>query len=94
MNWDARLKRAEKQGKFAKADRDLAGPWLSCAVGERSGQYREWKAKNAEPGTPLSGVLSALGFDFYYDVAHDNVDFARDAYDAIQAWFQRYGKAA
>ena len=93
MDWHARLTRAEKRGKFAKADLELAGPWLSCVVGEHKGQYRvQVQGKWAEPGEPSAAGLHTLGFEFYCAVLDESVDDAREIYDAIQAWFQRYGK--
>ena len=35
--WSVRIKRAQNRGQFTNKDRNDAGEWYSCAVGERSG---------------------------------------------------------
>lgn len=92
MNWDARLKRAEKQGVFLDADKDLAGEWSSCAVGENKGEYRTNSINKYTADRPRAGQLWKLGMDFQWAVAYDKVSEARALYDRIQAWFKRYGR--
>ena len=92
MDWNARLTRAEKRGKFTRTDRDLGRPWTSCAVGEHSGCYDVGKFMTE--GEPNANGLFHLGIDFSVALRHDDIAEARRIYDRIQAWFRRYGKRA
>lgn len=35
--WRVRIKRAQNRGQFTNKDRNDAGEWYSCSVGERNG---------------------------------------------------------
>ena len=94
MDWNKRLKRAEKRGEFTPVDKRLARDWTSCAVGENRGSYKEGKARWDDEAEPYALGLSVAGCNFYAAVSMNNVVRARVIYDRIQAWFRRYGKAA
>lgn len=90
MNWEARIARAKKRGAFARTDKALCGPWISCAVGEHRGEYAE-EARSA-PGAPQARTLRNLGGCFAGAVEGDDIDAAGRVWTSIQAWFRRYGK--
>ena len=66
--WRVRITRARDRGQFTDKDRDDAGEWYSCAVGERS------KGNRDEPQYP--GVVYVAGIAFSDAVHKDNFDEA------------------
>ena len=87
MNWNRRLARAEKCGRFTDDDITLASKWLTCAVGEHRGEYDQGIG-----GTPNSDALIRIGMRFALAVRHQDSASAAGAYAAIERWFRRYGK--
>ncbi len=85
--WRERIAEARVRGHFSKEDRDDAGTWKRCAVGEHHevlplvikyvpiGQYRVGPEDNA---------LGCDGSDFYAAVWDQNFDAAESALARIE----------
>lgn len=90
MNWEQRIDRAAKVGRFTAAERQRARSWASCAVGEHRDEYRgtavprkvgqlsSWKYMPADP------VLSRLGVEFFGEVMENRAEGARAIHRKIQ----------
>ena len=66
--WRVRITRARNRGQFTSKDRNDAGEWYSCAVGERSG---------GEPNEPqYQGAVNRAGIAFSDAVMDGDFDGA------------------
>ena len=81
MNWQKRIDRAKRKGRFGLIDRWLAESWRHCAVGELknitfmgSAGYR----------IPADLKLQSLGVQFLDAVLLDDTTGARLLYNEIQ----------
>ena len=78
MTWEKRLLRARKHGSFARIDKEKAGAWPTCAVGER------FKIQGLSLPHYVSEQVACLGHDFMNAVKADDVYVAVHLYDQIQ----------
>ena len=96
MQWAKRLKRAVKSRGFTVEDKEAAGSWPTCAVGEGfellNGEidriYRD-ETTDSEVWLRLHyPLLHQLGFDFNDAVFNDEAGKARRLHRCIQRVFR------
>lgn len=78
MTWEARLARAKRTGFFTPADKDSAGTWQTCALGEVCAKRRV-KVRFAVN----DGILYDLAMAFADAVSNDEVARAAGLYRKI-----------
>lgn len=74
--WRKRIDDAEQRGRFTQAEKDQAGNWDQCAVGE---------ARSAGFVSVIKDKLYCLGFDFYDAVCDDHFTRCREIIAAIES---------
>ncbi len=86
VRWTDRLAAAVKRGKFTTEDKNLAGNWVSCAVGEAPRSVTKVTVRFDPKGTrPEDNDLEELGMQFYEAVRDQHVGEAVDTYHSIRA---------
>ena len=92
MTWSERLDRVEKAEQFTLEDQELSRKWVTCAVGEKRGKYREEEDYQlGYEGCPESTELLGLGARFCFAVDTNNMPSARNLYNEIQQYFEGGG---
>lgn len=79
MDWNTRIKLAERNGEFTKQDMNDAGNWVTCACGQQDPRIRR-----DSDGKPEDQRLFDLGAYFSQAVGGDQFNTARETLHAIE----------
>ena len=80
MNWEQRIARAEKRGRFTDVDRRLAKNWDTCAIGESHGNM-------TSSGPGFEDPIAIVGYEFEDCVDHNDMVGARATYYKIREYY-------